>query len=257
MSWLGRIWSWIRRNGDVEPAHGITPESVTAVTGLPVGDLSLYVQAMRHRSLLRGRPGSAIESNERLEYLGDAVLGFVTAEYLYAEYPEEAEGFLTRLRSKLVNGKALAARARTLGLDHLIMVSDNLRQQGQTQKFTSIMADAFEALIGAIYLDQGTDAARAFIMRTMLEPLDLDALMLREDNHKSLLLEFAQARGWPQPVYQLQDATGPSHKRHFTVGVRVQGETAGTGEGASKKQAEQRAAAEALKVLREADAEAD
>lgn len=235
------------------PAESLTPAAVRDITGQPVGDIDLYVQAMRHRSQLRGRPGSDIDSNERLEYLGDAVLGFVTAEYLYRKYPDEAEGFLTRLRSKLVNGKALAARARSIGLDRLLLISDNLRQQGQPQQMTSIMSDAFEALIGAIYLDHGMSGARAFIMRTMLEPLDLDALMQREDNPKSALLEFAQARGWSQPSYEVLEASGPSHKRHFTVQVQVQGEPGGIGEAGSKKQAEQRAAAEALRVLRKAE----
>lgn len=246
-------WLKNRRRAEKAGDAGFSREVISRITGLPVGDTEVYVHAMKHRSLLRGRPGSAIASNERLEYLGDAILGFVTAEHLYREYPNQDEGFLTRLRSKLVNGKALAARARALGLDDYIQVSDNLRQQGKTQRFTGIMADAFEALIGAIYLDQGMEAARLFVMRTMLEPLDLDELMEREDNHKSLLLEFAQARGWPQPSYVVRDATGPSHKRHFTVDVMVQGEARGSGEAGSKKQAEQAAAAEALQALREAE----
>ena len=257
---LADIWRRLKRQGPSAPETaraesdaGITRQAVAAVTLLPVDDLSLYEQAMRHRSLLRGRPGSAIESNERLEYLGDAVLGFLTAEYLYREYPDQAEGYLTRLRAKLVNGKALAQRARSIGLDELILISDNLRQQDQAQQLTSIMADAFEALIGAIYLDQGMESARAFIDRTMLEPLDLEALMQREDNPKSVLLEYAQARGWEQPTYEVLEATGPSHLRHFTVQVVVQGEPHGRGEAGSKKQAEQRAAARALRALRATD----
>jgi ribonuclease III len=228
----------------------LTSNDFSAITGVPVADLSLYVMAMRHRSLLRGRVGSAVDSNERLEYLGDAILGFVTADHLFKLYPGEDEGFLTRLRSKLVNGNALAAHAQSLGLDKLIMISDNLRQQGQTQMFTSIMADAFEALVGAIYLDQGTEAARSFVVENMLAQLDLDELMRLEDNPKSLLLEFAQARAWLQPVYRVRTATGPSHQRTFTVDVLVRGEPVGAGVAGSKKQAEQHAAAEALGILR-------
>ncbi|NNE70704.1 MAG: ribonuclease III [Rhodothermales bacterium] len=252
MSLLARLRSWFGSRSETThvPPH-VDPAVISQITGEPVGDISLYVHAMRHRSILRGRPGSSIESNERLEFLGDAVLGSVTAEHLFLEYPDEAEGFLTRLRAKLVNGKALAGLGVAMGLDRLVLVSDNLRQQGQTQQFTSIMADAFEALIGALYLDQGPEAARRFIVGRMLEPQDLDALMLREDNHKSLLLEFAQARGWPQPVYQVQEATGPSHDRRFSVQVLVQETPEGVGRGKSKKQAEQRAAKAALEVLRD------
>ncbi len=259
MSLLARIRNLFSRSAQPGGAPGDDAEAmpdpavISAITGEPVGDIALYAHAMRHRSLLRGRPGSAIESNERLEFLGDAVLGSVTAEYLYLEYPDEDEGFLTRLRAKLVNGKALAKLGVSLGLDRLIAVSDNLRQQGQTQKLTSIMADAFEALIGALYLDRGPEAARQFIISRMLEPQDLDALMRREDNHKSLLLEFAQARGWPQPAYQTLEASGPSHDRRFRVQVVVQDQPRGFGEGKSKKQAEQRAAASALAALRDAE----
>ena len=254
MTAFDRFRIWLSRKTVPPSGEGVLDAAVLSrITSHPVGDLSLYEHAMRHRSLLRGRPGSEIDSNERLEFLGDAVLGAVTAEYLYQHYPNEDEGFLTRLRSKLVNGKALATHGRRLGLDELIMISDNLRQQGKAQKLTSIMADAFEALIGALYLDQGADAARQFIVDQMLVSQDLDALMEREDNHKSLLLEFAQARGWPQPAYRTEEATGPSHNRRFTVKVLVQGSPEGTGVGKSKKQAEQLAAAAALETLRSAE----
>lgn len=257
MDLLTRIKSWLPfGSASPSPPLGLNPARVSEITGAPVGDITLYIHAMRHRSVLRGRAGSSIESNERLEFLGDAILGSVTAEYLYLEYPDEAEGFLTRLRAKLVNGKALARLGVSLGLDKLVEVSDNLRQQGQTQKFTSIMADAFEALIGALFLDQGPDAAKRFIIERMLEPQDLDALMAREDNHKSLLLEFAQARGWAQPVYEVREATGPSHDRRFSVQVLVRGEPEGLGRGKSKKQAEQLAAQAALQHLRDAEVNA-
>jgi ribonuclease-3 len=262
MSLIDRLRVWLSNASDEAVERGPAASSedtvldaavLSRITNHPVGNLSLYQHAMRHRSLLRGRPGSDIDSNERLEFLGDAILGAVTAEYLYQNYPNENEGFLTRLRAKLVNGKALAVHGRRLGLDELIMISDNLRQQGKAQKLTSIMADAFEALIGALYLDQGPDAARQFIIDQMLVSQDLDALMEREDNHKSLLLEFAQARGWPQPAYRTEEATGPSHNRRFTVQVLVQGNPEGTGIGKSKKQAEQLAAASALETLRGAE----
>ncbi len=226
-------------------------EGFRQITGHKIGDLSLYLHAMRHRSLLRGRPGADIDSNERLEYLGDAILGFVVAEHLYSLYPGEDEGFLTQLRAKLVNGKALHRYARAVGLHRQILVSENLQQQGGTLAVGSVMADAMEALIGAVFLDLGMDAARGFIVDTLLAALDLDELVRVEDNHKSVLLEYAQARGWPQPSYRVQSATGPSHDRSFTVEVLIGDDPLGIGEAGSKKQAEQLAAETALEALRE------
>lgn len=211
--------------------------------------MALYERAMRHRSLLRGDLLSSSKSNERLEFLGDAVLGFITAEHLFEKFPEKDEGFLTRLRAKLVNGKALAVCAEAINLGDLILMSKNMAQEQGRQNRT-ILADAFEALIGAIYLDQGLDSARLFIERTMLERVDLLALAQQYDNFKSLLLEYAQARSWAQPVYRVVSEEGPSHAKVFTVDVILKDEPFGRGQGGSKKLAEQRAAREALKILK-------
>lgn len=211
--------------------------------------MALYERAMRHRSLLRGETESSSKSNERLEFLGDAVLGFITAEHLFAKFPEKDEGFLTRLRAKLVNGKALAICAEDINLGSLILMSKNMVQEQGRQNRT-ILADAFEALIGAIYLDQGLEAARQFIERTMLDRVDLTELAQQYDNFKSLLLEYAQARSWAQPLYRVVSEEGPSHAKTFTVDVILKGEACGRGQGSSKKLAEQRAAREALKALK-------
>lgn len=216
---------------------------------MPVGELALFEQALKHRSLLRGRPNSHLYSNERLEFLGDAVLGFVVAEYLYQHFPSEPEGFLTRLRAKLVNGQALAHYARSINLGPLILMSENMRQKNGSENQT-ILADAFEAVVGALYIDQGFVAARRFIHRTMLEHVDLSTLAERRDNFKSLLLEYVQAEGWPQPHYRVVTEEGPSHDRTFTVEVLVHGASYGQGSAGSKKRAEQKAAREALERLR-------
>ena len=219
------------------------------LVGFRVGDMALYERAMRHRSLLRGEPDSGSKSNERLEFLGDAVLGFITAEHLFEQFPDKDEGFLTRLRAKLVNGKALAVCAEDINLGSMILMSKNMVQEQGRQNRT-ILADAFEALIGAIYLDQGLGAARQFIERTMLEKVNLLELAQQYDNFKSLLLEYAQARSWAQPIYRVVSEEGPSHAKIFSVDVILKGEPHGRGQGGSKKLAEQRAAREALKVLR-------
>ena len=216
---------------------------------MSISDLALYEQALRHRSLLRGQPRSHLYSNERLEFLGDAVLGFVVAEYLYRHFPDETEGFLTRLRAKLVNGQALAHYAESIDLGLHILMSENMVQT-QGRRNQTILADAFEAVIGALYLDRGIDAARRFIHRTMLDHADLSGLAAKRDNFKSLLLEYVQAEGWPQPQYRVVTEEGPSHDRTFTVEVLVNEIPYGRGEAGSKKSAEQKAAHEALDRLR-------
>lgn len=220
--------------------------ALEALVGAPIGPLRLYEQALKHRSLLRTDPAeSHLASNERLEFLGDAVLGFVTAEHLYALYPGENEGFLTRMRAKLVNGKALSRWAERVGLGQHVLISDNMEQSGGRANRT-ILADAMEAFIGAIYLDLGMEAARRFIYRTLLDALDLDALATKRENFKSLLLEYVQAQAWHQPRYEVVGEEGPSHDKRFTVVVWVDGTAYGPSTGSSKKRAEQQAAAVAL-----------
>lgn len=212
--------------------------------------MALYRQALLHRSVLRGEADTHLQSYERLEFLGDAVLGFVTAEHLYREFPDRDEGFLTRVRAKIVNGQALARFAVRLELGPLIRMSENMDQSGGRQNPT-ILADALEAVIGALYLDLGEDAARTFIEEKILKPLDLEDLAGQRDNYKSLLLEYAQALGWSQPEYRIAEESGPSHDKTFTVEVLVNGELFGRGTARSKKNAEQQAAGTALDRLRE------
>lgn len=216
---------------------------------MPIGDLAPFLQALRHRSVLRGEPNTHLLSNERLEFLGDAVLGFIAAERLYHEFPDYDEGFLTRVRAKIVNGQALARYATALGLGPLILMSDNMDQSGGRENPT-ILADALEAVIGAVYLDLGEDAARTFIEGKILKEVDLEDLAHQRDNYKSLLLEYVQALGWPQPVYRVLNEDGPSHEKVFTVDVILRSESYGRGQARSKKKAEQEAAGKALDRLR-------
>ncbi|MDX1547997.1 MAG: ribonuclease III [Rhodothermales bacterium] len=248
MESLRAAWRRLRRRGPEPAASGVSREAVERLVGMAVDDLALFEQALKHRSRLRGRPHSHRYSNERLEFLGDAVLGFVVGEHLYRHFPDQPEGFLTRLRAKLVNGQALAHYAEGIALGPLILMSENMVQTAGRQNQT-ILADAFEAVIGAVYLDQGLPAARRFIHRAMLDQVDLDALAKQRDNYKSLLLEHAQGEGWPQPVYRVVAEEGPSHDRRFTVEVLLRGEPYGSGRARSKKSAEQKAARQALQRL--------
>ena len=249
---LKRIAFRSRRSAPVPaPDTSAVPRArIEALVGRPVGDLHLYERALRHRSVLRGIPDSHLQSNERLEFLGDAVLGVAVAEKLYAAFPDRDEGFLTRLRAKLVNGAALASYATALGLGDLLLLSANMAQ-GEGRRNPTILADAFEAILGALYLDLGFDAARAFVFDVIDEQLDLEEVAEQRSNFKSLLLEHVQARGQPQPVYYVVSEEGPSHDRRFTIEATVDGVPLGIGRARSKKQAEQQAAHEALDRLRE------
>ncbi|MEL6614577.1 MAG: ribonuclease III [Bacteroidota bacterium] len=231
---------------------GVSRLEVERLVGGPVGDLSLYEHALRHRSIFRGQSTDGTESNERLEFLGDAVLGAVVAERLYRRFPEKDEGFLTRTRANLVNGKTLASFAEAIGLAPLVLLSENMEASGGRTNAT-ILADAFEAIVGAVYMDQGFAAARAFVNSVLAKCVDLDAAAEQRTNYKSQLLEFVQARALGQPSYAVVAEEGPSHDRRFTVEALVGEVSRGQGTARSKKQAEQRAAREALGALRAED----
>lgn len=249
-SWFRVLRRPVRRvESEISPS-GVSRSDIESLIGMPIGDLGLYEHALRHRSMFRGHVTTGTESNERLEFLGDAILGAVVAERLFAEFPDRSEGFLTRMRANLVNGKALADYAREIDLGRLILMSDNMASSEGRDNQT-ILADAFEAVVGALYLDLGFGAARRFVFRLIDQLVDLESLSLQRSNFKSLLLEFVQARGWSQPTYTVAKEAGPSHDRRFTIDVLVEGEPRGRGKAGSKKQAEQQAAREALDALRD------
>ena len=232
---------------------GVSRRAIEALVGAPVGELELYDHALRHRSIFRGQTTDGTESNERLEFLGDAVLGAVVAEHLYRDFPHRDEGFLTRTRANLVNGKTLAGFAASLGIDALVQISDNM-EASDGRRNATILADAFEAIVGAVYLDLGFAAAKRFVCRVLETCVDVERVAAQRSNHKSQLLEFVQARGLAQPTYDVVSEEGPSHERRFTVAAIVEGRAWGEGAAGSKKQAEQAAAREALAALAEADA---
>jgi ribonuclease III len=229
----------------------ISKADLDVLLGIETKELALYEQAFRHGSLVRAEPEGHLVSNERLEFLGDSLLNFIVAEELFRHYPDNDEGFLTRVRAGLVNGEALADFARWLDLGRHISMSTDMDRAGGRNN-ASILADAFEAVIGAIYLDAGHDTARAFVHRVIFDRIDVGAVAVRRDNYKSLLLEFAQARAWPQPSYRVITEEGPAHDRTFTVEVIVNDHVLGLGQASSKKKAEQQAASLALEAVRDA-----
>ena len=223
---------------------------IAASLDLEFNDISLLEQAFVHGSFVAEFPGVFDESNQRLEFLGDAVLGLIVAQELLTRFPEWPEGRLTQVRASIVDGQSLAKIAARLGLgDWLVMGRGEIERGGSERR--SNLADAFEALMGALFLDRGYDASRDFAVRVMAPELELAAEAETAPQHpKSLLHEAAMERGFGPPAYETIDMAGPSHDPTFTVQAVVNGVPMGTGQGRSKKSAGAEAAVEALRALR-------
>ncbi|HEY6867973.1 MAG TPA: ribonuclease III, partial [Candidatus Eisenbacteria bacterium] len=204
--------------------------------------------ALTHRSYLSVTGQGPRESNERLEFLGDSVLGLVTSEYLYLQHPNEHEGQLTKTKSLLVSKAILSRRGLAMGLGRFVLMSHSEIESGGRQRL-SIVADAFEAVIGAIYLDQGFESARAFIERWLLRDYREIAADKRHTNYKSHLQEYVQSTFHTHPVYRIRSEMGPDHSKQFMVEVMVGRRTLGSGRGRNKKEAEQAAARDALEKV--------
>jgi ribonuclease III len=205
----------------------------------------LLEQALTHSSSAHER-GDPELGNERLEFLGDAVLGLLIAEALMEQRPERPEGELSRARASLVNGPALAALARELGLDACVSLGRGERLSGGRRK-TSILANLFEALLGAAYLDGGLDPVRALVRREFAAALA--GIDRRRGDPKTRLQELLQSQGRALPIYELLGTTGPDHERRFEVGVRLGADLVARASGSSKRAAEQEAARRALEGL--------
>ncbi len=215
--------------------------------GVMFADKALLRQAFTHRSYINENRGSNLEHNERLEFLGDAVLELVITDFLYNRMKESDEGELTSLRSALVNADTCAKVAQNLGAnDFLLLSKGESKDTGRARQY--ILANTLEAIIGAIYIDQGYEVAKAFILNN-ITPLTEDVLAEGKwIDAKSLFQEKAQEFVGHTPVYKTVKETGPDHDKHFTVRVSVGDEVYGEGEGKSKQDAEQEAAKNALKA---------
>ena len=232
-------------NASLPPEARVSRDAVESLLGRSVDDVSIYRRALTHRSLLRVYPDRPVASNERLEFLGDALLDVFISEVLYERLPDEDEGTLTRLRARLVSEQPLATYARRMDLGAQLLMSKNAAQN-QGRDNPSLLADAFEALVGAVARDLGHAAARAFVHDQVVTPFDLMALATQDENYKSRLLEALQAEGRPQPTYHVVQETGPSHDKTFTVEVRVGDASYGQGTAGNKQAAEQEAARRTL-----------
>lgn len=207
---------------------------------------NLYLQALTHRSWVNENDGGR-GTNERLEFLGDAVLEFVVSKAIYDKYPNEEEGYLTALRANLVNTKNLSQVAERLKIgDEIFLSKGEIDGGGRTN--SSLLADTVEAIIGALFLDQGIEASKKFIDENILIDVDKKASLPLKDP-KSLLQEKVQAKNQPAPKYQVVDEAGPDHNKQFTVEVIVNGQPMARGIGKSKSEAEQDAASNALESM--------
>lgn len=212
--------------------------------GFKIKDPTFYIKALTHRSFSEFTDYN-LRSNERLEYLGDSVLSLVIADYLFKDFPNEDEGFLTKTRSQIVNRIALANAAERIDLIDYMLVSNNFILHS-SKGAQSIVSNALEALIGAIYVDKGLVPATKFIEKVIINPSIKDRLFLVDKNYKSQLLEFTQAHKLENPVYKLIKEEGPHHNKEFTIEVYIENISYGNGFGKSKKNAEQNAAQDAL-----------
>ncbi|MBO4627883.1 MAG: ribonuclease III [Lachnospiraceae bacterium] len=219
--------------------------------GYRFGDLSLLVLALTHSSYAHesGRTKRGTVCNERLEFLGDAVLELMTSEYLYEHHGEMAEGRLSKLRASIVCEPSLAICARDIGLGEYLRLGRGEEMTGGRER-DSILSDAFEAVIGAIYLDGGAEPAREFVGRFVLSNLRNDQLFV---DAKTVLQELCQQRFKSEPVYTLVKEEGPAHAKEFTMSCTVGDEFVETATGRSKKSAEQICAQQMLKRLRETE----
>jgi ribonuclease III len=226
--------------------------------GYQFRDLGLLEHALTHRSRAHEDASGGVIDNESLEFLGDAVLGFVVADMLFTQFPTHSEGYKSKVKASIVSSASLARLAEEIDLGRFVFLGRGEERTGGRQKH-AILADGFEAVIAAVYLDGGVEAARTFIL-SRFAPLieaagDRAAEAIFTADWKSALQEWIQAAGLGLPVYRLAAAEGPDHRKRFDVEVLVSGEVAGRAVGRSKKDAEQQAARQALTKLQAAAGE--
>ena len=221
-----------------------SPQELAERLGLKITDWLLLSRALTHRSFLNEHP-EALEDNERLEFLGDAVLDFVVGSWLYHHFPEMPEGDLTRMRSALVHTEQLAVFASKIKLGKALRLGRGETQAGGRNR-PALLCDTFEALIGAIYLDGGIGAVGDFMEPLLIEASEDILLNNKNEDPKSLFQEWAQSQGYFAPSYVTKNSDGPDHSKIFEVEVLLNGEPFGKGEGPSKQAAAKAAAQQAL-----------
>jgi len=216
-------------------------------TNIVFNDKKLLEQAFIHRSYINENSGSNLSHNERLEFLGDAVLELIVTDYLYNKYPDKDEGNLTAYRSSLVNAITVGEVALSLGMnEYLLLSKGEAKDIGKARGY--ILANTYEAYVGAVYLDRGYDVAKDFIAKTLFNKIDAIVAKKLWRDSKSLIQEKTQEFLNVTPHYKVLSEVGPDHDKHFTVGIFFGDECVAEGKGKSKQEAEQLAAHKALEV---------
>lgn len=216
-------------------------------TGIVFNDKKLLEQAFIHRSYINESNGTKLSHNERLEFLGDAVLELIVTDYLYHKYPDRDEGDLTAYRSALVNAVIIGEVALALGMnDYLLLSKGEAKDAGRARSY--ILANTYEAYVGAVYLDQGYDTALKFISKTLFGKIDMIVAKKLWRDSKSLVQEKSQEYLNITPAYKVLNEVGPDHDKHFTVGIFFGNDQIALGKGKSKQEAEQSAARNALEA---------
>lgn len=247
------FFRWIKENigltdkDKIASNEHVDIERLQETLGFTFQSNEYYLKALTHRSFLEISP-EFVKSNERLEFLGDSILGVVVAESLFKKFPDKDEGFLTKYRSHLVNRQALVAAAGRINLLNFVLY-DKRYVRGSKAGEKTIVADCFEALIGAIYLDAGLERAREFIYEHILSPNYRSGQFTIDKNYKGQLLEFTHMHKLLPPIYKIVNEDGPDHDKKFSIDVIIGGISYGKGVGSSKKSAEQEAAKSALEKL--------
>ncbi len=248
---IRRFISWLREeesSDTVASSVGINFDHLEKALGHTIKRKELFAEALSHRSFIHQPENETLVSNERLEFLGDSILNMVVAEHLFQQHSLLPEGELTKMRSRLVNRKALTVYAKLIRLQEFILMGTSI-PRSVDRGLEKILADAYEALIAAIFLDGGFQSAKTFVKRQMIDAIDQKLLNVIDVNYKSQLLEYSQAESLNTPRYTTVKEEGPDHDRVFTVEVFVGDLSQGVGTGKNKKDAEQAAAEKALQKL--------
>ncbi len=243
-----RLWRHRRLRNQQRPGAEQTLHDFEKLIGYQFENPRLLLNALRHRSILAEIHAPRSEVNERLEFLGDAALDLIVSEHLFKKYPNAREGYLARMKSLAVSGRQLASKAKKLELGQYLQLSISEQKTGGRSR-RSILEDALEAVIGALYLDGGLKVAKRFIRKFVIYDLDGRLVREKEGNYKSLLLEYAQGNAMGHPHYRVIGEDGPDHAKVFSVEVAIGGDAVGKGIGKSKKQAEQEAARAAAEMF--------
>ena len=220
----------------------VNREEIENLLKIKIRKISFYQEALLHKSAMKQY--NASRCNERLEFIGDSVLNLIVTRYLYDKYENEAEGFLTKMRTKLVSGKSLSMLASSINLNEHIRMNTKAIKHNWNEN-PRILEDTFEAIIGAMYLDMGLLQTKNFIIEKIEKYINIETLT-EDTNYKDKLMRLCHSKGYELPVYELKEETGHNNTKTFKIGIHIEGELVGEGTGKTKKDAEQSAASNVI-----------